>query len=90
MEDVFFSAVFLGVPVYVVLQWYMLRKWEGGWRIAAFVPLIVMAPLLIYTALAFLAQSNLWPLLLILAAPPAYIYLLVLACLRFLFRRRPA
>jgi hypothetical protein len=87
MEDILFDALLWALPAYVALQWYTLQAWQGGWRIAALVPLLVMGPLLAIAILAAVAQSNLWPVLLIFASPPACLYLLVLAAIRF-FRRR--
>ena len=43
-----------------------------------------IAPLVVHAAFAFMAESNLWPLLLILAAPFACLYLLALAGARAL------
>jgi hypothetical protein len=43
-----------------------------------------MAPILAYTMIAFAAQSNLWPLLLIFTAPLAFLYLGVLAVILLL------
>jgi hypothetical protein len=48
-----------------------------------------MVPVLAFAVLAFAAQSNLWPLLLLLTAPLACLYLVVLSLillLRRLFR----
>ena len=78
MEEVLGLAVMLSLPGYVALQWYAVRAWAGGWRIAALAPLLIMAPLVLHAMLAFMAQSNLWPLLVILAAPLACLYLIAL------------
>lgn len=86
MEDLFGLAMMLSLPGYVVLQWYAARHWEGGWRIAALVPLAIMAVLVVQAAVAFMAQSNLWPLLVILAAPLLCLYLIGLAGARALAR----
>jgi hypothetical protein len=86
MEDFVFDALLWAFPVYVALQWYLGRRWDGGWRIAAFLPLLVMAPLVIVALLAAVAQSNLWPVFVIFASPPAVLYLLLLAGLRFILR----
>jgi hypothetical protein len=86
MEDILFDALLWALPAYVPLQLYLAWKWEGGWRIAALVPLLVMGPLVLVALLAASAQSNLWPVFLIFASPPACLYLLVLVAIR-LFRR---
>lgn len=79
-------AVMLSLPGYAVLQWYAVRNWDGGWRTAALVPLAIMAVLVVHALFAFMAQSNLWPLMVILAAPPACLYLLALAGARTIAR----
>jgi hypothetical protein len=84
MDDLIGLAVMLSLPGYFVLQWYATSRWEGGWRIAAFVPMAIMGALVIHATFAFMAESNLWPLLLILAAPFACLYLLALAGARAL------
>lgn len=86
MDDLLGTAVMLSLPGYVMLQWYAARNWTGGWRVAAFVPLVVMSLLVVHAAIAFAAQSNLWPLLVILTAPLACLYLVVLFGARYLVR----
>lgn len=86
MEDLLALAVMFSLPGYGVLQWHAARNWRGGWRIAALAPLAIMAPLVIHAALAYMAQSNLWPLLVILTAPPAFGYLIALSGARALTR----
>ncbi|MFW6076181.1 MAG: hypothetical protein ACOC71_00380 [Hyphomicrobiales bacterium] len=86
MDDLFGLAIMLSLPGYVALQWYAARHWDGGWRIAALVPLAIMALLVVHAAIAFLAQSNLWPLLVILTAPLACLYLLALFGARAVIR----
>jgi hypothetical protein len=51
---------------------------------AGLAPLLIMAPLVVHAAFAFMAQSNLWPVMVILAAPLACLYLLALAGARAL------
>jgi hypothetical protein len=79
MDDLFGDFIGLvcmaAVPGYAVLQWRLATAMRGRLRIAALAPLVVMVPLLGYTLLAFAAGSNLWPLLLILVAPVAFLYL---------------
>jgi hypothetical protein len=70
------------VPAYFFLQYFTLARYRGGWRIAALVPLVVMAPIVGHAILAFLAVSNLWPLLLILVSPIAFLYLVAVAVIR--------
>ena len=82
MGDLTGAALMLSIPAYFLLQWQLGRRWTGGWRLLALAPLVVMVPVFIHAALAFAAQSNLWPLLLIFAAPLAFLYLLALAGVR--------
>ncbi len=80
-----FFGLMWSAPGYFVLQAVALWRWRGGWRTAAMVPLLPMAAVLLYTIAAFRAGSNLFPLVLIFASPPALLYLVVLMILR---RRR--
>jgi hypothetical protein len=45
-----------------------------------------MVPILAVTVIAFAAQSNLWPIPLLLAAPVAFLYLIFLCVLLLLYR----
>lgn len=79
MRDLFYSAItlfaFAALPLYLVLQPLAYSRFAGNWRLAAMAPLLVMAPVAAFTACAFFSGSNLWPLIAILAAPFAVIYL---------------
>ena len=59
---------------------------SGRWRKASLVPAVIMVPIVAFSALAFAAQSNLWPLLLILTAPLAFLYLAALGVILLLRR----
>jgi hypothetical protein len=72
------DLLFLGVPGYFLLQIALMAATSGGWRRATLAPAVVMIPVLAYTMLAFAAQSNLWPLLLLFTAPLACLYLVLL------------
>jgi hypothetical protein len=71
-----------GVPLYFVIQPLMLRKLRGGWRAAAALPLLPMSGVLVYTAIAYHAGSNIFPLVLIFTAPIGVAYLLLLGLAR--------
>jgi hypothetical protein len=86
-ETVLFFGMIWSVPGYCVAQTAALWRWRGGWRVAAGIPVLPMAAVLLYTIVAFRAGSNLFPLVLIFCAPPALLYLVVLMFLR---RRRRA
>jgi hypothetical protein len=79
-----FDLIFLCVPGYFLLQAALTFWTSGGWRKATLAPAVIMAPILSYTMIAFAAQSNLWPLLLIFIAPLAFLYLGVLAVILLL------
>jgi hypothetical protein len=70
------------VPGYFILQAILWRRWEGGWRRAALLPLVVAAPITAYTVFALLAGSNLWPLVMLFTLPFAFLYLLALVIAR--------
>lgn len=67
-----------GLLLLVGLQFIaLLMAPEGAWRIAAYIPLVLSAPIAGWCMLALIAQSNLWPMPLILYAPLAILYLAV-------------
>jgi len=82
MGGIFEEIWLVLVPAYFFLQYFTLARYRGGWRMAALAPLVVMLPLVGHAILAFLAGSNLWPLLLILVSPIAFLYLVVLGIIR--------
>ena len=87
-QDIFLGGLIIAVGfysavAYVPLQIYSGLKWRGGWRIVAFVPLLLMVPVFVFTGIAFAQESNLWPIILIFSAPFGTAYLLIL----FLIRR---
>ena len=81
-----FDLIFLCVPGYFLLQAALTRGTSGWRRKATLVPAVIMVPILAYTVLAFAAQSNLWPLLMLLSAPLAFLYLVVLSVILLLCR----
>lgn len=81
-----FDLIFLCVPGYFLLQAALTLGTSGWWRKATLVPALIMVPILGYTVLAFAAQSNLWPLLMLLSAPLAFGYLVVLTVIFLLWR----
>jgi hypothetical protein len=66
---------FAALPLYLVLQPLAFSRLTGRWRRAAMAPLLLTAPAATFAAFAFLSGSNLWPLVVILVAPFAVIYL---------------
>jgi hypothetical protein len=79
MEWLIGELVILAAPAYFFLQIFTAMRYRGRWLVFALLPLLVMAPLALHAAFAFAAGSNLWPLLVILASPVAFIYLVGLA-----------
>lgn len=63
------------VLLYLWLQGVALWRWRGWWLIPALPPLVVMGPTAVQTVEAFRAESNLWPIMMILTAPLAAIWL---------------
>ena len=84
MQDIIGLLLMLSLPGYLFLQLRMAWRYRGGWLIAALAPLAAMVPLLIYSGVAFSDGANLWPLLLILAAPFAFVYLVIVGAARTL------
>ena len=76
------ELLILAGPVYFFLQLLMAVRYRGRWLVLSLVPLLLMMPLGVHAGMAFTAGSNLWPMLLILAAPVACIYLLGLAVVK--------
>jgi hypothetical protein len=81
-------VVFGSVPLYFILQALLAIVWRRGWRIAALVPLAVMAPAFAFSLYALLHGSNLWPITLLLLSPLALIYLLVVGAARVVVATR--
>lgn len=76
------ALVMLAVPAWLVLQIVTPAVTRGGWRVAALLPLVPMGLLIAHALYALSAASNLWPLMVILAAPFACLYLIALLIAR--------
>jgi hypothetical protein len=76
------ELVALAGPAYFFLQIMMAMRYRGRWRLAALVPLLVMVPLVAQAGLAYAAGEPGWPLLLVLAAPVAFTWLLLVAIVK--------
>lgn len=82
--DIFTGFLLMGmVPAYFVLQPLALVRLPGRWRIAAAAPLTLSIPAAGWCLLAFLHESNLWPLVFILFAPIGTLYLGTILILYF-------
>lgn len=75
-DGILFLVLSVSVFGYPILQIYSL--WKDGWKSLSGIPLLGMLPLLLYTAFAFVMESNLWPLLFLFACPFAFLYLLII------------
>ncbi|HUG92652.1 MAG TPA: hypothetical protein VML55_17560 [Planctomycetaceae bacterium] len=75
---------------YVPLQIHAIRNWRGGWRLGAFVPLLLMVPVFVITVVGLVQESNLWPIYLIFLAPVGTGYLVILLVIRRLVTPRPS
>jgi hypothetical protein len=84
MEGLLFAFLVPGAVFgYPILQVIVLRRWTGLWWYIGAVPLIAMAPALVFTAYALAAESNLWPIVLIFTSMAAIAYLLLLLGIRW-------
>ncbi|MBS1876685.1 MAG: hypothetical protein JSU00_25955 [Acidobacteria bacterium] len=73
----------LMAPGYFVLQVVCLWRWKGGWRKAAAAPIALMGPVVAYVLYAStIGGSNIAPIVILLAAPLGFMYLVVLWFLR--------
>jgi hypothetical protein len=79
MEDALIDGFFVALPVLLiaglVAQWQALRRFEGGWRLAAWVPVAAMGAALAVAVLGVLAGSNLAPIWVVFALPPCLLWL---------------
>jgi hypothetical protein len=82
MQRMIAELVALAGPAYFFLQLLTAARYRGRWRLAALVPLVVMLPLAAHAGLAYSAGAHGWPMLMILASPMAFLYLLILAILK--------
>jgi hypothetical protein len=82
MEWLIGELVALAGPAYFFLQILTAARYRGRWRIAALVPLVVMVPLAIQAGIAYAAGSPAWPLLLVLASPIAFVYLVLVGIVK--------
>jgi hypothetical protein len=79
-----------GVPLslYVVLQVGALLGTEGPWRISAAAPIPLMAVVSAHMAWAYLQESNLWPMTMLMTAPGAILAVLVVWVAALLRKRK--
>jgi uncharacterized membrane protein len=73
-----------GLPAYLLLQVLSIARFRQGWRLAALAPAGIMSLAALHAGYALSQGSNLWPILIILGAPVACLYLAGLFGLRSL------
>jgi hypothetical protein len=81
------ELVALAGPAYFFLQILMAVRYRGRWRLAALVPLLVMVPLAVQAGLAYSAGAPGWPLPLVLSAPLALAWLLLVGVAKSVLAR---
>ena len=81
--DVLGEAIFLAVPAYFVLQPWAAIRLNGGWRVAALVPLVFAIPSVAWSFYALSQGSNLCPLVFIFFAPLGTVYLVILLLISY-------
>jgi hypothetical protein len=76
-----------GVLAYPILQFFAVKRMRGVWRGLAVLPIVLMGFVFAITVIGVLQESNLWPIVLIFAAPVVLLYLAVLMVLHALVKR---
>ena len=76
----------IGLPGYFILQALLPFRYDGGWRLAVLAPLLVTVPAMVHAGFALQAESNLWPIMVVLTAPFLFIYLCGIVAARYLSR----
>ena len=66
-----------GILLYPLLQVLVLWRLGGLARRAAFIPALIMVPVLAQAAYAYAHNSNLWPIFIIFLSPLANMFLIV-------------
>ncbi|HCG0033615.1 TPA: hypothetical protein NI876_002994, partial [Legionella pneumophila] len=74
----FVQFLFLLIPLYWLVQIFILFNWTGRWKKLACFPLLFSVPLLLYTFYALYAGSNLWPLMMLFVTPFILALLLII------------
>lgn len=86
--DIFFLISVASLPVYLLLQVQMLRRYRKRWRELAIVPLVSLLPLIIFSLIGFGMNLELWVSFLFRCVPFALAYLLVLWLIKRLWSGR--
>lgn len=73
--ELFFVALPLLAIGGLVAQWRALQLFEGGWLLAAWVPVIAMGAAIAVGVLGAMAGSNLAPIWIVFALPPCLLWI---------------
>jgi hypothetical protein len=88
MEEALLDLFLLGLPLWlivgIVLQVKALRRFEGGWWVAAWIPALTMGAAVAVAVWGSLAGSNLAPIWIVFALPLCLAWLAVLWLVRAL------
>lgn len=85
------EILFLSLPIFLIVQAYTLKKFEGILRKFTLVSASIMVLVVVYTAYAFIQKSNLWPLILLFVSPLALVYqFLLLIIFKVLGNSKPS
>jgi hypothetical protein len=86
MEDFLLDLFLVGLPLWlvgaIVLQVKALRRFEGGWWVAAWIPALAMGAAVAVAVLGTLAGSNLAPIWIVFALPLCLAWLVALWLVR--------
>lgn len=87
--DILFNILPLALLVaYLWLQIRALRRWQGGWRVAALLPAIAMAAATLVGVVGGLQGSNIAPIWIIFTLPIALLVLIALGLVKWLLGQR--
>ncbi len=80
------AAALPAVAVWLSVRWS--RAWRGGWRVAALLPLVVLAGWIVILFVSWPEEHTLWPFELLVLGIPLLLYILVVRGVRGLVQRR--
>ena len=86
MRDALIDGLFMALPLLLLgglaAQWLALRRFDGGWKLAAWVPVAAMGVAVAVAVLGVMAGSNLAPIWVVFALPLCLLWLAGLWLLR--------
>ena len=90
MDDIFLMILWLvvllsvGVSIYLPIR--AIRKWEGGWRVAAYFPLAIIV--IVLTVVIVGKGGNLFPIVIILYSIISLMITTVIYAIRWCWKQR--